>query len=66
MDRIYCTGTPEDYAAVHGLQDNINLVPLSAYGKSYTPPEGHVDPAIDNAGALVSVPDCRWLLTGVS
>src|SRR3984885_823861 len=44
---IYCTGTPEDYAAVHALQDEFKLVPLSAYGKPYTPPVGTVDPSID-------------------
>ena len=47
LGRIYCTGTPEDYAAVHALQDQCALVPLSAYGKPYTPPAGTVDPAID-------------------
>lgn len=47
LGRIYCTGTPEDYAAVHKLQDEISIVPLSAYGKLYTPPPGKVDPAID-------------------
>ncbi len=47
LGRIYCTGTPEDYAAVHKMQDEISVVPLSAYGKSYTPPEGKVDPSID-------------------
>src|SRR5262245_26731301 len=47
LGRIYCTGTPEDYKAVHELQDQCKLVPLSAYGKSYTPPEGKVDPSID-------------------
>jgi hypothetical protein len=47
LGRIYCTGTPEDYAAVHALQDEVKLVPLSAYGKPYTPPPGTVDPAID-------------------
>ena len=47
LGRIYCTGTPEDYAAVHKLQDEISVVPLSAYGKPYTPPEGKVDPSID-------------------
>ncbi|MDS4022956.1 MAG: DUF1254 domain-containing protein, partial [Candidatus Competibacter sp.] len=40
LGRIYCTGTPEDYAAVHQMQDEISLVPLSAYGKPYTPPPG--------------------------
>lgn len=47
IGRMYCTGTPEDYQAVHELQDQIRLVPLSAYGKPYTPPEGRVDPTID-------------------
>jgi len=47
LGRIYCTGTPEDYAAVHKMQDEISLVPLSSYAKPYTPPAGKVDPAID-------------------
>jgi hypothetical protein len=47
LGRIYCTGTPEDYAAVHNMQDEISLVPLSSYGKPYTPPAGKVDPRID-------------------
>ena len=33
IGRTYCTGTPEDYKAVHELQDKYKLVPLSAYGK---------------------------------
>jgi hypothetical protein len=32
---------------VHALQDQYKLVPLSAYGKPYTPPAGKVDPSID-------------------
>jgi hypothetical protein len=47
LGRIYCTGTPEDYAAVHALQDQIGLVPLSAYGKPYAPPAGVVDPSVN-------------------
>ena len=47
LGRTYCTGTPEDYKAVHALQDKYSLVPLSAYGKAYTPPKGKVDPNID-------------------
>jgi len=47
LGRIYCTGTPEDYAAVHAMQDQITVVPLSAYGKPYTAPAGRVDPSID-------------------
>ena len=52
LGRIYCSGTPEDYAAVHKLQDEISLVPLSAYGKAYTPPSGKVDPGIDMKTAV--------------
>ncbi len=52
LGRIYCTGTPDDYAAVHKLQDEISLVPLSAYGKPYTPAAGQVDPSIDMKTAI--------------
>lgn len=45
LGRIYCTGTPQDYAAVHAMQNAIVLEPLSALGKSYTPPLGTVNPA---------------------
>jgi hypothetical protein len=47
LGRIYCTGTPEDYAAVHKLQDACKAYPLSAWGKDWTPPPGKVDPSID-------------------
>jgi hypothetical protein len=52
LGRIYCTGTPQDYAAVHALQDECKLVPLSSYGKPYTPPSGKVDPSIDMKTAV--------------
>jgi hypothetical protein len=52
LGRIYCTGTAEDYAAVHALQDQCKLVPLSSYGKSYTPPPGTVDPSVDMKTAV--------------
>ena len=52
LGRIYCTGTPQDYAAVHKMQDEISLVPLSAYGKPYTPPAGKVNPDIDMKTAV--------------
>jgi len=52
LGRIYCTGTPEDYAAVHALQDQFKLVPLSSYGKAYTPPPGQVDASIDMKTAV--------------
>jgi hypothetical protein len=47
LGRIYCTGTPEDYAAVHALQDQCSATPLSSYGKPYTPPPGQIDPSIN-------------------
>jgi hypothetical protein len=47
LGRIYCTGTPEDYAAVHRLQDEISIVPLSFYGKPYKPVAGAVDAKVD-------------------
>jgi len=47
LGRIYCTGTSEDYAAVHALQDAISLFPLGAWDQPWTPPPSRVDPAID-------------------
>ena len=47
LGRTYCTGKLADYKAVHKIQSQYKLVPLSAYGKSYTPPPGRVDPSID-------------------
>jgi hypothetical protein len=52
LGRIYCTGTPEDYAVVHALQDKVSIVPLSSYGKPYTPAAGAVDPKIDMKAAV--------------
>jgi hypothetical protein len=47
LGRIYCTGTREDYAAAHAMQDACSAVPLSSYGKPYTPEPGKVDPTLD-------------------
>ena len=47
LGRIYCTGTPQDYKAVHAIQDQMQAVPLSAYGKPYKPEPATVDAAID-------------------
>jgi len=47
LGRIYCAGTPEDYDAVHKMQDDISVVPLNSYGQSYTPSPGAVDTNID-------------------
>ncbi|HVY56152.1 MAG TPA: DUF1254 domain-containing protein [Thermodesulfobacteriota bacterium] len=52
IGRTYCTGTPEDYNAVHKIQDEYKLVPLSSYGKPYVPPMGKVDPSIDMKTAV--------------
>ena len=43
---------PEDYEAVHELQDQFSSVPLSAYGKPYTPPPGAVDETFDMEKAV--------------
>jgi hypothetical protein len=47
LGRIYCTGTPEDYKAVHTLQDQMTAVPLSSYGKPFKAEAGTVDPGVD-------------------
>ncbi len=47
LGRIYSSGAPADYQAVHASQDQYSVVPLSAWGKPYTPPAGVVDPAFD-------------------
>ena len=52
LGRIYCTGTPDDYAAVHALQDKFSLVPLSSYGKPYTPLPEPVDANFDMKTAV--------------
>jgi len=52
LGRIYCTGTPEDYKEVHQMQDEISIVPLSSYGKPYTPPAGKVNPKQDMKTAV--------------
>jgi hypothetical protein len=52
LGRIYCTGTPEDYAAVHALQDRMSAVPLPSFGQPYSPPSGAVDPAVDMKTAV--------------
>ncbi|WP_315986497.1 DUF1254 domain-containing protein [Microvirga sp. Mcv34] len=52
LGRIYSSGTPEDYEIVWAIQDQIKLVPLSAYGKTYSPPAGKVDAGIDMKTAV--------------
>lgn len=52
LGRTYCSGTPDDYKACHAIMDKYQLMPLSAYGKPYTPPAGKVDPSIDMKTAV--------------
>jgi hypothetical protein len=52
LGRIYCTGTQEDYKAVHALQDQYLSVPLSSYGKPYMPLPGVVDEKFDMKKAV--------------
>lgn len=47
LGRTYSTGTPEDLAIVHKFQDNLKLVPLASWSKSYTPPVGKVDKTVN-------------------
>jgi hypothetical protein len=43
------TGGKDDYAAVHALQDQYKLVPLSDWGKNYTPPDNvPLKPGVDS------------------
>jgi hypothetical protein len=44
IGRVYADGTPADYAEVNAAQMEFKLVPLSSYGKPYTPPAGTIDP----------------------
>lgn len=54
IGHIYCSGTPTDCVIVRRLQEQISLVPLSAYGsgKPYTPPPSVIDPQIDMKTAI--------------
>jgi hypothetical protein len=47
LGRIYTTGAPQDLEEARAYQDKITLMPLSHYGRPYTPPPGKVDPKID-------------------
>jgi hypothetical protein len=41
LGRIYCSGTPADYKAVHEMQDKITLVPLSSIRQALHASWGH-------------------------
>ena len=52
--RIYTAGS-EDYAAVHALQDQWQLVPLSAWGSDYVPPDSvPLKPGVDSKTPLAA------------
>jgi len=52
LGRTFAQTTTTDLDAVHALQDQFSLVPLSSYGKPYTPPAGVVDPSVDMTTAV--------------
>lgn len=60
LGRIYSSGSAEDYDRVHVLQDQVSVVPLSSYGKAYTPVAEAVDAGID----MITPP--RDLILGMS
>lgn len=47
------TNGPKDYAAVHAIQKQYRLVPLSSFGKPYKPPASQIDPTVDMKKAPV-------------
>ncbi len=57
---IRCTGTPEDYKAVHAF-DQMTRCP-SSYGKPYTPAPGAVDPGVDMK-LQSAIRSMRWTRT---
>ena len=47
LGRIYCTGTPEDYKAVHELQDKYPARAAQRLRQTLHAARGKVDPSID-------------------
>ncbi|MCC7257842.1 MAG: DUF1254 domain-containing protein, partial [Gammaproteobacteria bacterium] len=47
------TNGPTDYDAVHAIQVQYRLTPLSAFGGPYTRPAGVIDPSVDMAVAPI-------------
>ncbi|MDD1703049.1 MAG: DUF1254 domain-containing protein [Methanoregula sp.] len=47
------TNGSADYDAVHAIQAQYTLTPLSSFGKPYTPPKGTVDPSVDMETATI-------------
>lgn len=66
IGRLSCTGTPEDYQATHAMQDDMEVMPLSAYGTSYSPPPAEVNPSVDITTSVreqVNAMDARTFYT---
>ena len=53
IGRVYAEATAEDYAAVNALQKDFKLIPLSTYGKPYSPPAGTIDPNAPSVKEIV-------------
>jgi hypothetical protein len=53
IGRVYAEATTEDYAAVNALQKDFKLIPLSTYGKPYSPPAGTIDPNAPSVKEIV-------------
>lgn len=49
------TNGKADFANVHKFQAGLTAVPLSSWGKPYTPPKGKVDPSISTAPPVEQV-----------
>jgi len=49
------TNGPKDYAAVHAIQKQYRLTPLSSFGKPFAAPKGSVDATVDMKLAPVEV-----------
>ena len=46
LGRIQCNGAADGEKVVIPIQKNIKLIPLSSWGKDYTPPAGTIDPTV--------------------
>ena len=49
------TNGKADYAAVNAFQDGLRAVPLSGWGRPYTPPQGKIDPSVDMSAPVEQV-----------
>jgi hypothetical protein len=53
IGRVYAEATAKDYAAVNAVHKDFKLVPLSSYGKPYTPPGGRINPKAPSVKEIV-------------